>query len=65
MIELNPVKEYENVDTQSDAFDSVENVAEDKINDKSLRTIVVQNLKHPGGWLRNRQVSSNFLSFIC
>ncbi|CAB03358.1 Small Nuclear RNA (snRNA) Associated protein [Caenorhabditis elegans] len=55
MIELNPVKEYENVDTQSDAFDSVENVAEDKINDKSLRTIVVQNLKHPGGWLRNRQ----------
>lgn len=55
----NPVTEVEEPVETAEFAESAESVSVSEAGDeKSLRTIIVQNLRHPGGWLKNRQFQS-------
>lgn len=58
MLEENQNPVIEPVESVESAESTQSVAGSDTVDEKSLRTIIVQNLRHPGGWLKNRQFQS-------
>ncbi|CAL2039599.1 unnamed protein product [Caenorhabditis brenneri] len=58
MLEENQNPVTESVESVESAESTQSVAGSETVDEKSLRTIVVQNLRHPGGWLKNRQFQS-------